>query len=46
MPGPIVHLLNIQGLPPYLRELGGKGGRDLADLLDQDHCSPYANFGA
>jgi hypothetical protein len=46
MPGPIVHLLNIHGLPPYLRELGGKRGRDLADLLDQDHCSPYANFGA
>lgn len=46
MPGPIVHLHNIQGLPPYLREVGGERGRALADLLEADPCSPYASFGA
>lgn len=46
MPGPMVHLLNIQSLPPYLRELGGSPGHKLADLLDAEPCSPYAGFGA
>ena len=46
MPGPIVHLQNVIGLPPYLRELGGDRGRSLADVLDADPCSPYTGFGA
>lgn len=46
MPGPIVHLLNIQSLPPYLRELGGDRGNKLADILAAEPCSPYAGFGA
>ena len=46
MPGPIVHLQNIQNVPRYLRELGGHEGRALAELLEKDPCSPYANFGA
>lgn len=46
MPGPIVHLYNIQSLPAYLREIGGPRGRDLADLLDKEPCSPYSGFGA
>ncbi|WP_456845378.1 zinc dependent phospholipase C family protein [Cellulomonas sp. P5_C6] len=46
MPGPIVHLQNIQKVPGYLRELGGARGIELADLLDKQPCSPYANFGA
>ncbi len=46
MPGPIVHLLNVKTLPPYLREIGGDRGHELADLLDKDPCSPYAAFGA
>ena len=46
MPGPIVHLQNVGGLPPYLRDLGGKHGAQIADLLDADPCSPYAGFGA
>ena len=46
MPGPIVHLQNVIGVPDYLRELGGDRGRSLADLLDGDPCSPYAGFGA
>lgn len=46
MPGPIVHLHTVHGLPPYLREVGGERGRELADLLDADRCSPYTGFGA
>lgn len=46
MPGPIVHLQNVEGLSPYLRELGGDNGQALADLLDADPCSPYTGMGA
>lgn len=46
MPGPIVHLIVQQRLPSYLRELGGDRGRELADLLERDRCSPYAGFGS
>lgn len=46
MPGPIVHLQTVRGLAPYLREIGGDRGRELADLLDADTCSPYTGLGA
>ncbi|TDN87741.1 hypothetical protein [Microbacterium sp. BK668] len=46
MPGPIVHLQNVLALPSYLRELGGDRGGEIAQLLQSDPCSPYANFGA
>ena len=33
-------------LPMYLRELGGARGKELADFLDADQCSPYTAFGS
>jgi hypothetical protein len=46
MPAGITHLIVQQRLPAYLRELGGEKGREYADLLDADPCSPYAGFGS
>lgn len=46
MPGPIVHLIVQQQLSAHLRELGGIRGKELADFLDADPCSPYAAFGS
>ncbi|MGV1005038.1 MAG: hypothetical protein ACOYEV_09790 [Candidatus Nanopelagicales bacterium] len=46
MPGPIVHLLNIQALPAYLRKQESKRALALAALLNKEPCSPYAGFGA
>ncbi len=46
MPGPIVHLVVQQRLPMMLRELGGDRGRELAETLRADPCSPYAAFGS
>jgi len=41
-----VHLIVQQRLPEYLREFGKERGTELANLLDDDPCSPYAGFGA
>ena len=46
MPGPIVHLIVQRRLPIYLEELGGAEGKQYADLLRNDLCSPYAGFGS
>lgn len=44
MPGPIVHLLVQQRLATSLRR--SERAHDLADLLAEDPCSPYAGFGS
>jgi hypothetical protein len=46
MPGPIVHLIVQQHLESALRRLDNRPAGDLADLLRQDPCSPYAGFGS
>lgn len=46
MPAGMTHLIVQQRLPAYLRELGGEKGREYANLLDADPCSPYAGFGS
>ncbi len=46
MPGPIVHLIVQDRLPPFLQEMGGKPGKEFADLLKGEPCSPYAAFGS
>jgi hypothetical protein len=46
MPGPITHLIVQQRMRRYLPELGGEGGKELADILSKTPCSPYAGFGS
>ncbi len=46
MPGPMVHLIVLHRLSAALRDSGGPQNSAYADLLDEDPCSPYSNFGS
>lgn len=46
MPGPITHLIVMQRLSQFLREVGGDNGAYYAQMIEDGNCSPYAAFGS